>query len=245
MQPATLDTDTPPSGGSPGGAVTAIAAMARNRVIGSNGKIPWKCAADMAHFKRTTMGHTVIMGRKTFESLGKPLSGRRNIVLSRTMAPVPGVEIVPGLTTLPTGEVFIIGGAQVYEEFIPQCGGLHLTVIDQEPPGDTFMPAFEHLFDLMATTPGDGCEFRYYQRRRPVTSLDPFRRQGIAFAAARCLAPAAEFKPYHVVKGDDSRWVLDTDDTWRLTFDGVKFTVSHPNDDKCYALQTWLEVVFP
>ncbi len=128
----------------------AIAAMARNRVIGANGGIPWHLPEDFRWFKRATLGGVVVMGRKTFQSLGKPLPGRRNIVISSSLD-APGVEVFSSFKQLnPTNyapaPVWIIGGAQIYEQALPHCSDLYLSVVDAEPRGDTFFPEFEHLF---------------------------------------------------------------------------------------------------
>lgn len=145
--------------------------MASNRVIGRGGKLPWHIPEDLKFFKRTTLGHPILMGRKTFESIGKPLPGRQNIVLSRTMAPQDGVTVIRDIASLGSVSssqeiVFLIGGAQLFAELLPQCSGLYLTWIEQPHEGDVLLPPFEQLFDLQETLGGgDGFEFRYYQRR--------------------------------------------------------------------------------
>jgi len=142
--------------------------MASNRVIGRDGKLPWHLPEDLKFFKRTTLGHPILMGRKTFESIGRPLPGRTNIVLSRTMPPREGVEVIRDISELPrasgdAAKVFLIGGAQLFAELLPQCSGLYLTWIEQEYEGDVMLPPFEHLFELKETLGGgDGFEFRYY-----------------------------------------------------------------------------------
>jgi dihydrofolate reductase len=126
-----------------------IAAMAANRVIGCNNTIPWHIAEDMAHFQRTTMGHTLIMGRRTYESLPGPLAGRRNIVLSTNpgFRPHPDCEKATSLDEAlslcqGTEKVFIIGGAQLYREALPLAHTLILTVIGRVFAGDIFFPDF-------------------------------------------------------------------------------------------------------
>lgn len=144
--------------------------MASNRVIGRDGKLPWHLPEDLKFFKRTTLGHPILMGRKTFDSIGKPLPGRNNIVLSRTMQPREGVEVIRDISELPrvcgdAEKVFLIGGAQLFAELLPRCSGLYLTWIEQEYEGDVMLPPFEHLFvieDFLGG--GDGFEFRYYGR---------------------------------------------------------------------------------
>ena len=148
----------------------AIVAMAGNRVIGREGKLPWHLPEDLKFFKRTTLGHPILMGRKTFESIGKPLPGRKNIVLSHTMPAREGVEVIRDISELPrvcgnAEKVFLIGGAQLFAELLPRCSGLYLTRIEQAYEGDVFLPPFEHLFELKETLGGgDGFEFRYYGR---------------------------------------------------------------------------------
>jgi dihydrofolate reductase len=123
-----------------------IAAVAANRTIGKEGGMPWSMPADLAHFKRTTEGHTVIMGRRTRESLGRPLPGRRNIVVtSQAGAGFPGAETaasLPAALALCDGEehVFCIGGAVLYQEALAYADVLHLTEILEDIEGDTFFP---------------------------------------------------------------------------------------------------------
>ena len=128
----------------------AIAAMSLNRVIGAQGRIPWHLPEDLKFFKRTTLGHVVLMGRKTYESLGKPLPGRENWVVSS--GSVPGVRVIRDLRVIaePGGgrELFLIGGAQLYAELLPRCSNLFLTLIKHEVAGDTFFPPFESTFRL-------------------------------------------------------------------------------------------------
>lgn len=153
----------------------AIAAMASNRVIGREGKLPWHLPQDLKFFKQMTLGHPVLMGRKTFESilaqLGKPLPGRANIVLSKTMPPREGVHVLGSLedlATVPglTSPVFLIGGAQLYETLLPQCDELLLTYIEVAHEGDAFFPPFEDVFELKEVLgSGDGFEFRRYIRK--------------------------------------------------------------------------------
>lgn len=155
--------------------VIAIAAMASNRVIGRDGKLPWHLPEDLKFFKKITVGHPVLMGRKTFESilarLGKPLPGRTNIVLSRTMPPRPGVHVIrhmKELAAIPevTSPVYLIGGAQLYETLLPKCDEVLLTFIEAPHDGDTFLPTFEDAFALKEVLGrGDGFEIRRYVRK--------------------------------------------------------------------------------
>jgi dihydrofolate reductase len=137
--------------------VNAIAAMALNRVIGRENKIPWYLPEDFKWFKKITMGHPILMGRKTFESIGKPLPGRRNLVVSRT-AEIEGVEIVRDLERFEPAafeedgeEVFVMGGAEIYRQLIPRCRNIFLTLVKQDYEGDAFFPEFEEDFTIADT----------------------------------------------------------------------------------------------
>ena len=129
-----------------------IAAMTTNRVIGNQGKIPWHLPEDFKWFKRTTMGDILVMGRKTYESIGRPLPGRKIIVLSRTPQSIPGVQVftnpadIEALNTNKT--IWIAGGSEIYRQMLPLCSELYLTRVHRKVEGDTFFPRFEHLFDL-------------------------------------------------------------------------------------------------
>ena len=126
--------------------VTLIAALGRNRVIGAGGGMPWHLPGDFAHFKATTMGHTLLMGRSTFDSLGRVLPGRRTIVLTRDPSwQHPGVETAHSLAEAlslagPGDELFVAGGGQVYAEAMPFAQRMILTEVEQSPEGDTFFP---------------------------------------------------------------------------------------------------------
>jgi dihydrofolate reductase len=126
--------------------ITLIVARARNGVIGRDGALPWRLPEDLAFFKRTTMGHPIVMGRRTWESIGRPLPGRRNIVVSRQAGfAAAGAEVVPGLDEAlrcceGSPEVFVIGGAQLYAEALPRADRLILTEIDADFDGDTHWP---------------------------------------------------------------------------------------------------------
>ncbi|WP_395737095.1 dihydrofolate reductase [Prosthecobacter sp.] len=151
----------------------AIVAMSSNRVIGREGRLPWHFPEDLKFFKRTTLGHPILMGRATFDSIGRPLPGRKNIVLSHTMAPREGVTVIRNAAELPqvidgAETVFVIGGARVFEELLPQCDGLYLTWIAEPYEGDVLLPPFEHLFALKEVVDqSEGLEFRYYERLQP------------------------------------------------------------------------------
>ena len=127
--------------------ISLIAAMAQNRVIGRAGVIPWKIHGEQLFFKRTTLGHSVIMGRKTFESIGRPLPGRTNIVISRRTDLRPegclmAQSLQGALQLCPAGEeeAFIIGGGQLYAAALPITDRIYLTVIPLVVDGDAFFP---------------------------------------------------------------------------------------------------------
>lgn len=128
--------------------IAMIAAMAANRVIGLDNQMPWHLPADLKHFKAVTLGKPVIMGRKTYESIGRPLPGRRNIVISRQPAPanspvewVSSVEQALSLVS-DVPEVMIIGGAEIYRQCLPLATRLYLTEIALEVAGDAFFPDY-------------------------------------------------------------------------------------------------------
>src|SRR5262245_58412465 len=121
----------------------AIAAMSLNRVIGAGNKIPWHLPEVFKWFKHMTTGHVIVMGRKTFASIGKPLPNRETIVLSRGAFNHPGVRAIRSLEELPASDsrtIFICGGAQVYEQALPLCSDLYLTLVKRTVEGDTFFP---------------------------------------------------------------------------------------------------------
>ena len=147
----------------------AIAAMSRNRAIGLEGRIPWHLSEDLKFFKRTTLGHVVLMGRKTYDSIGKPLPGRDNWILSRT-AEIPGVRTLRSLEEIPAPpegkNLYLIGGAELYAALLPRCTEILLTRVNLETPGDAFFPPFEQDFDegeILLT--GDQFEIRRHRRK--------------------------------------------------------------------------------
>jgi dihydrofolate reductase len=133
----------------------AIAAMSLNRVIGRGNQIPWHLPEDFKWFKRMTTGNVVVMGRKTFESIGRPLPNRETIVVSRSGFSYPGVRTVESLDEIDlaneTREVFICGGAQIYAQALPKCSDLYLTLVKREVEGDAFFPMFEDQFERSET----------------------------------------------------------------------------------------------
>lgn len=133
--------------------LSAIVAMTPDRVIGRNGKLPWHLPADLAFFKRTTLGHAIVMGRKTWDSIGRPLPKRRNLVLTRDRTcHAEGAEVfhspedLPGLLGEHSRKVFIIGGAEIYAAFLPRLDELIVTHLLANHPGDTYFPPFENAF---------------------------------------------------------------------------------------------------
>ena len=129
--------------------VSLIAAMGENRVLGHKGDIPWKVPEDVRFFKETTLGHAIIMGRKTWETMYRPLPKRRNIVVTRRSDyRADGAEVVPdvaraialGLETDP--DPFVIGGGEIYTLAIPVAQRMYITLIPEKPPGDAFFPEF-------------------------------------------------------------------------------------------------------
>jgi dihydrofolate reductase len=130
--------------------IAIVAAVAENGVIGSNNGLPWRLRDDMRHFKALTIEHAVIMGRKTWESLGRPLPQRRNIVITRqTNFGAPGAEVVHSLAEALSRcagdtKVFVIGGAQIYAEALPIANTLYITDVRCAPQGDASFPVIDH-----------------------------------------------------------------------------------------------------
>ena len=126
--------------------VSLIVAMDQNRLIGAGNKMPWHLPADLRHFRQTTLGKPVVMGRKTFESIGKPLPGRRNLVVSGNRGFVaPGCEVSHSLGDALSAceaavEVMVIGGATIYTQALPRADRLYLTTIEHAFDGDTYFP---------------------------------------------------------------------------------------------------------
>jgi len=129
--------------------VSIIAAMDRNHLIGNNNQLPWHLPADFVHFKTVTMGKPIVMGRKTFESIGKPLPGRKNIVLTKnTDTRFEGADCVSSFQAAlqlvqDADEVMIIGGSAVYELLLPQVNRMYLTFVEAEFKGDAWFPHFD------------------------------------------------------------------------------------------------------
>ena len=160
--------------------VTVIAAVAENGVIGRGNTLPWHLPDDLKRFKRLTTGHAVVMGRKTFESIGRPLPNRRSIVVSRNPAWQPdGTTVARDLDSAlslagATDQIFVIGGAEVFRAAMPKADRLELTVIHADIPGDAYFPAIDpNEWTLLEEShhPADAhhphaFSFRSYQRTR-------------------------------------------------------------------------------
>jgi dihydrofolate reductase len=148
----------------------AIAAMSSNRVIGREGALPWRLPEDMKFFRAQTTGHPIVMGRKTWDSLRRPLPNRRNIVLTRTLQPVAGAEVVHSVEELDAmgleGDVYVIGGAEIYRLLMPRCAAVYLTVLTAEAEGDAFFPPFESDFPRMTVLQelNGVAQWRLYER---------------------------------------------------------------------------------
>lgn len=168
--------------------LTIIVAMGRNRAIGRKGQLPWHIPEDLAHFKALTMGHTIIMGHRTFESLPHgALPGRRNIVVSRTVTSLPGCEVYSSInkiialssnghfTPLPSGggtggeAAFAIGGASIYRQLLPYVSRIELTLVDTAPEdADTFFPELNpDEWTETKKEKHDGFSFISYIRTKP------------------------------------------------------------------------------
>lgn len=131
--------------------VGVIVAVAENGVVGRDGQLPWHLPEDLRYFRRMTLGRPIIMGRRTFESIGRPLPGRRNIVITQTPGfRADGLELASSLrsalelaaATAPD-EIMVIGGARVYAEAIPLADHLYMTEVHAQVPGDTFLPSVD------------------------------------------------------------------------------------------------------
>jgi dihydrofolate reductase len=159
--------------------ISVIAALARNRVIGIENRLPWRLPEDLAHFKALTLNHPILMGRKTFESLGRPLPGRTNIVITRNPDYQPdGCLAADSLAAAialcrDADEIFFIGGADLYAQAIPLADRLYLTEVDIEVEGDAWFPDYdERAFrevsrEAHTGVKGDtlGFDFAVYERR--------------------------------------------------------------------------------
>lgn len=163
--------------------INIIAVIGKNRAIGKDNKLLWNIPEDMARFKKLTAGHTVIMGRKTFESIGQPLPNRRNIVITRDKnykaesceiyhsleealktvkqvpSPLEGEACPPNWRG--QGEVFIIGGGEIYKQALSFCDKLYLTVVDDKPQADTFFPDWEKFGKIVKEEARESDDLKY------------------------------------------------------------------------------------
>ncbi|HBA90002.1 MAG TPA: dihydrofolate reductase [Geobacter sp.] len=131
--------------------ISIIAAMSEDRVIGANGRLPWNIPADLARFKSITMGHAVLMGRKTYQSIGHPLEGRKNIVLTRTLSKIEGCQVARSLregiaAVEGDEEIFICGGEEIFREALPICQRIYLTIVHGSYQGDIYFPELPGCF---------------------------------------------------------------------------------------------------
>ena len=155
--------------------VVLVAAVATNGVIGLDGDIPWSIPEDLKHFRAVTKGNTVVMGRRTFESIGHPLPFRTNVVVTRDPSwsfdgvfTASSVESAIQLAQRFEGDVMIIGGAQVYAAALPLAEVQILTEVHQSPEGDTFYPEFDSSdWQEGHREPHDGFDFVWWERARP------------------------------------------------------------------------------
>lgn len=149
-----------------------IVAHDKNRLIGGKNQIPWHIKEDLHHYKETTMGHTLIMGSKTFESIGKPLPGRKTIVLCYDENfDAQGAEVCTDYRRLlnryekSEETVYVCGGASIYALFLPYCEELIVSLIEGDYTGDTYFPEYAHLFELFSEEQREGFTIRHYKRK--------------------------------------------------------------------------------
>jgi dihydrofolate reductase len=158
--------------------VILIAAVGRNGVIGRDNDLPWRIREDLQHFKHLTLGHTLVMGRKTYDSIGRPLPGRRTVVVTRQPDwSAPGVEVAHSLEEAlkladsneadsDETDVYVAGGGEIYRQALPYADRLELTEVDQSPAGDTTFPALDPTqWTETARTPHEGFTFVTYTRQ--------------------------------------------------------------------------------
>lgn len=149
--------------------ISIIAALSKNRVIGKDNKLIWHLPEDLKRFKTLTSGHPIIMGRKTFESIGKPLPNRTNIVITKDSGMHPrGVilkhnieDAIKEAKKIEKEEIFIIGGGQIYQQSIKLADRLYLTIIDKNFEGDAFFPDYSDFKKIISEEPGESNGFNY------------------------------------------------------------------------------------
>lgn len=150
--------------------VILIAAVGANGVIGRDNDLPWRIREDLQHFKALTLGHTLVMGRKTYDSIGRPLPGRRTVVVTRQPDwSVDGVEVAhdldDALKLAASNDLYVAGGGEIYRQAFPHADRLELTEVDQSPDGDVTFPAFDRTdWRETARTQHDGFAFVTYVR---------------------------------------------------------------------------------
>ena len=153
--------------------VIIIAAMDPNRVIGKENKLPWDIPEDLQNFKKLTSGNTIVMGKNTFDSIGRPLPNRHNIVLSRSMGPREGIDVCKNIDeALEKGrsygkDIFVIGGARVYEQMLAIADKLYLSHVKKEYEGDAFFPEFnKDEWEIEKREEHEAFEFVVYKRKQ-------------------------------------------------------------------------------
>lgn len=147
--------------------IEMIVAHTPNRVIGSNGHLPWKNKNDMAWFKKHTIGKAIVMGHNTFKSIGRPLPKRRNIVVSRTLEMGKTNNIMVARTPPIESNYMIIGGAAIYEYYLPYVSTLYRTILHEEYEGDTYFPVIdESLFNIVFTSVDSGATYQILERKK-------------------------------------------------------------------------------
>lgn len=157
--------------------ISLIAAMDNNRLIGKDNDLPWHLPADLQHFKSVTMSKPILMGRKTYDSIGRPLPGRQNIVLTRDDIEIDGVTVVHSIDEAVSAagdakELMVIGGSSIYELVMPKVQRMYLSFIDGEFDGDAWFPAFDesewNIIDSSMRAPDEknayACRFVTYAR---------------------------------------------------------------------------------
>ncbi|MFF0264882.1 dihydrofolate reductase [Kribbella sp. NPDC004536] len=148
--------------------VILIAAVGRNGVIGRDNDLPWRIREDLQHFKQLTLGHTLVMGRKTYDSIGRPLPGRRTVVVTRRPDwSADGVEVVHTLEDALKydGTLYVAGGGEIYRQALPYADTLELTEVHQSPTGDVTFPTIDRAdWTETAREPHDGFDFVSYRR---------------------------------------------------------------------------------
>ncbi|MFG1908756.1 dihydrofolate reductase [Kribbella sp. NPDC048928] len=148
--------------------IVLIAAVGRNGVIGRDNDLPWRIREDLQHFKQLTLGHTLVMGRKTYDSIGRPLPGRRTVVVTRNADwSAPGVEVAHSVEEALKydGTLYVAGGGEIYRQALPHATTLELTEVAQSPEGDVTFPAInqDHWTET-AREPHNGFSFVSFQR---------------------------------------------------------------------------------